>query len=327
MASHNNPGDLEYVPPSLDQALSSADDPFASATQGLDALDDIVDSVVPAADLEVGTSGNAPLAFQESQLGNQYVTGKIGGSSNTPAPAASVPASSAVPAATAVPTAASPSPVDELQQKFSRFNIKYYRDYFNVDTQDVGMRMLDSMLCIVRPNFLEKHGQNPDLYGPFWISTTIVFLIAVVSNYIGWQNHGGHGEAATAAWKYDVDKVSISAALFYGYVGAVGFVIWAVLRWFKSAVTLPEIWCIYGYGLAIFIPISILCAIPSALASWLLVGISTLLSGLFILLNLRVPVFESAGAKALPLYIAMGCCHAGLGFALKFYFFRYAKLH
>lgn len=78
--------------------------------------------------------------------------------------------------------------------------------------------------------------------------------------------------------------------------------------------------------MAIFIPVSILCAIPSALSSWLLVAISTALSGLFILLNLRLVVFEHTGPKAVPLYIAMGCCHAALGVALKMYFFRYAKI-
>lgn len=48
------------MPPSLDQALDSADDPFASATQGLDLIID-EDVVPPAVDLEVeGPSGAAP---------------------------------------------------------------------------------------------------------------------------------------------------------------------------------------------------------------------------------------------------------------------------
>ena len=108
------------------------------------------------------------------------------------------------------------------------------------------MRMLDSMLCIPQPVFLEKHGERPDLYGPFWISTTIVFLIAVVSNYIGWYNHGSKSGEATAAWKYDTDKVTYAGILFYGYVGAIGFAIWATLRWFKAPTSLAQIWCVYG---------------------------------------------------------------------------------
>lgn len=106
--------------------------------------------------------------------------------------------------------------------------------------------MLDSMLCIPQPVFLEKHGERPDLYGPFWISTTIVFLIAVVSNYIGWYNHGAKSGEATAAWKYDTDKVTYAGILFYGYVGVIGFAIWATLRWFKAPTSLAQIWCVYG---------------------------------------------------------------------------------
>lgn len=340
------------MPPSLDQALTSEDDPFAESAAGLEDLVVDDDATVPAiADPEVGTvgagaaaatAGSNLLSFQESSFSHQQVSGKIGQqhqpqSRLSGAPAGSSPVRPAtVPAATgggrnggaAVGTGGSGSvaPADDLQQRFSRFNIKYYRCYFNVDTKDVGMRMLDSLLCAVRPNFLEKHGESPDLYGPFWISTTIVFLIAVVSNYIGWQNSGGEGEAATAAWKYDTDKVTISAALFYGYVGVVGFGIWAVLRWFSGTVTLANIWCIYGYGLSIFLPISILCAIPSVLVRWVLVGASTLVSGLFILLNLRTPVFETAGAKAVPLYICMALLHLGLGLSLKLYFFRYKAI-
>lgn len=106
------------------------------------------------------------------------------------------------------------------------------------------MRMLDSMLCIPQPVFLQKHGGRPDLYGPFWISTTIVFLIAVVSNYIGWYNHGA--KSGEAAWKYDTDKVTYAGILFYGYVGVIGFAIWATLRWFKAPTSLAQIWCVYG---------------------------------------------------------------------------------
>lgn len=108
------------------------------------------------------------------------------------------------------------------------------------------MRMLDSMLCIPQPVFLEKHGERPDLYGPFWISTTIVFLIAVVSNYIGWYNHGAKSGEAASAWKYDTDKVTYAGILFYGYVGVIGFAIWATLRWFKAPTSLAQIWCVYG---------------------------------------------------------------------------------
>lgn len=40
--------------------------------------------------------------------------------------------------------------------------------------------------------------------------------------------------------------MSYSAILFYGYVGVVGLALWAVLKYFKSTISLPQIWCTYG---------------------------------------------------------------------------------
>ena len=42
-------------------------------------------------------------------------------------------------------------------------------------------------------------------------------------------------------------QVGYSAILFYGYVGVLGLLLYACLRWwFKSKVSLPQVWCIYG---------------------------------------------------------------------------------
>lgn len=41
-------------------------------------------------------------------------------------------------------------------------------------------------------------------------------------------------------------QVSYSAVLYYGYIGVIGVAVWAVLKYFKSGVSLPQIWCTYG---------------------------------------------------------------------------------
>ena len=46
---------------------------------------------------------------------------------------------------------------------------------------------------------------------------------------------------------------------------------------------------------------------------WVLVGGATATSGLFVMANLRAPVFENAGPKALPVYLTMGGLHLALG--------------
>jgi hypothetical protein len=266
------------------------------------------------------------------------------------------------------------------------FSLRRHRSHFNVDTADVLRRMRDSVACILRPDFLERVGDSPDLYGPFWIATTLVFLSAVAGNVAAWaswkRKHGGGGGgippspsptpspapsppspssalssfllAALAAkgspsspdpvpaWLYDVNKVGYSAVLFYGYVAVVGGALFAVLRFVFRAprsntssedpsvlsspvITLPAVWCAYGYSLTPFIPVSMLAVIPNEAARWSLIALAAALSGAFLLLNFRGSVYGCAGPKALPTTVAMGCAHAGLAVALKLYIFHYWK--
>jgi len=274
-----------------------------------------------------------------------------------------------------------PNDSSNSSSKASIFSLRRHRSHFNVDTADVLSRMRDSVVCIFRPDFLERIGDSPDLYGPFWIATTLVFLSAVAGNIAAWaswkRKHGGGGgihpspsptpspspsptpapspspslffslvlEALSAspdavpAWLYDVDKVGYSAALFYGYVAVVGGALFAVLRFvFRAprssdapsaspspAITLPAVWCAYGYSLTPFIPVSMLAVIPNEPARWALISLAAALSGAFLLLNFRGSVYGCAGARALPTTVAMGCAHAGLAVALKLYIFHYWK--
>jgi len=45
-------------------------------------------------------------------------------------------------------------------------------------------------------------------------------------------------------------QVGYSAILFYGYVGVIGFLLYAVLHWgFKGTTSLVQTWCAYGRAL------------------------------------------------------------------------------
>lgn len=57
-----------------------------------------------------------------------------------------------------------------------------------------------------------------------------------------------HVQQALLAWLSPLHiQVGYSAILFYGYVGVIGFLLFAVLRWgFKGQTTLVQTWCAYG---------------------------------------------------------------------------------
>lgn len=71
---------------------------------------------------------------------------------------------------------ATPDDTTERPPSHSFFTIEYYQQFFNVDTAIVLDRIASSMIPKRAPvNYLKQHiGDNPDLYGPFWIVVTLV---------------------------------------------------------------------------------------------------------------------------------------------------------
>ncbi len=206
----------------------------------------------------------------------------------------------------------------------SRLSIKRYRGFFDVTTREVGSRICRSLL-FWKNDFLDRLDHNPDLYGPFWIASTLVFVSAAAANTAGYIAH--RQESSSSGWYYDVDKVFGSLAIFFGYVGGVGMLSWAGMKYFNgsTAPSLATIWCIYGYALSIFVPISVACVMPSNAARWAFVMSATAVSAIFLVQSLKVFMVNGAveGGKGVPLLALVAAAHAGLGLALKFVFFDY----
>eukprot|EP00889_Picochlorum_renovo_P008555 jgi/Picre1/35585/NNA_003046.t1 len=174
-------------------------------------------------------------------------------------------------------------------------------------------------------SFKEHMNDNPDLYGPFWIASTLIFISAAAGNtasYIAYHKKH-HGAADGSGWYYDVDKVGGSMALFYGYIGIIGVLLYGILRYYKAGVSLATVWCTYGYALVSYIPMAALCVVPIEIARWVFVGVATAISGTFIVRNFQTVITEVAGMKASFLLLGMVGVHAALGLALKLYFFNY----
>ncbi|EHA8589281.1 hypothetical protein COCNU_scaffold008850G000030 [Cocos nucifera] len=67
--------------------------------------------------------------------------------------------------------------------------ISSYTPYFNVDTDIVVGRLISSVYPM--NDFTRKIDGNPDLYGPIWISTTLVFMLAAVGNHATFKEEQG----------------------------------------------------------------------------------------------------------------------------------------
>ncbi|RYO75487.1 hypothetical protein DL766_002574 [Monosporascus sp. MC13-8B] len=73
------------------------------------------------------------------------------------------------PPATAGGSSSSPS------SKRYLWSMSFYAQFFDVDTSSVLARCWAALYP--RANFLDVLEGNPDLYGPFWIATTVVLIL------------------------------------------------------------------------------------------------------------------------------------------------------
>ncbi|KAI3813240.1 hypothetical protein L1987_17959 [Smallanthus sonchifolius] len=96
---------------------------------------------------------------------------------------------------------------------FKIFTVAAYQPYFDVDTSDVLERIKDSLFPF-GGSFNEKTASNPDLYGPFWICPTLIFVAASIGTFATYLAH----KLQHKEWNYDINLVTWSAGLFYGYV-------------------------------------------------------------------------------------------------------------
>ncbi|KAH7657239.1 Yip1 domain-containing protein [Dioscorea alata] len=195
------------------------------------------------------------------------------------------------------------------------FTVGAYRPYFDVDTSDVLERIRDSLFPF-KGSFTEKTSDNPDLYGPFWICTTLIFVAAAIGTFVTYLAH----KLQNKDWDYDINLVTWSAGLFYGYVTLVPLGLYVILKYFSAPSGLVQLWCLYGYSLFVFIPASCLSVVPIEIFRWVIAGVAGFMSACFVALNLRTHI-KSAGERWFLIVAGIFLLQLGLAVILKLYFF------
>jgi protein YIPF1/2 len=95
-----------------------------------------------------------------------------------------------------------------------------------------------------------------------------------------------------AAWEGDVSSLSTAAVLVFGYQLLSIISSTLVLQWFNIDLSLIQFICLWGYGLTPFIPVTLLCSIPSTFLRLLALLIGALLSAAFLVLSIRQSIMR-----------------------------------
>ncbi|BAT88057.1 protein YIPF1 homolog [Vigna umbellata] len=206
---------------------------------------------------------------------------------------------------------------DEPQQGgwFRTFTVAAYKPYFDVDTSDVLERIIDSLFPF-RGSFNEKTATNPDLYGPFWICTTLIFVAASIGTFVTYVAH----KLKSKEWDYDINLVTWSAGLFYGYVTIVPLCLYVILKYFSAPAGLVQLFCLYGYSLFVFIPALCMSIVPLDIFRWVVAGVAGFMSATFVALNLRAHI-KSAGERWFLIVAGIFLLQLALAVVLKVYLF------
>ncbi len=77
------------------------------------------------------------------------------------------------------------SAVEEATQAWFeklKCNMEWLRQYFNIKTEDILKRLGNSLIPF-NPKFIDLiESSSPDVYGPFWVYTTLIFVIAAAGS-------------------------------------------------------------------------------------------------------------------------------------------------
>ncbi|KAK9295538.1 hypothetical protein QLX08_010176 [Tetragonisca angustula] len=212
----------------------------------------------------------------------------------------------------------------------SFWTIEYYQKFFNVKTNDVVERIKRSMFPHSTDNYLTSHIRpNPDLYGPFWICVTLIFSIAISGNLASYLQTAN---SSKYHWRYEFHIVSYAATCIFLYAWLLPLMLWGALKWTTNSrnteeeliesYTTPgllELLCLYGYSLAIYIPVTFLWTIQIEWLQWSLVAIATFLSG-GVLLRSLLPLI-SGRYRIIYIVVVLGM-HLLLAIGFMRYFFH-----
>lgn len=123
-----------------------------------------------------------------------------------------------------------------------------------MDTADVQQRLTRALLPFKKtPTFAELTLVSPDAYGPFWLSTTLIFCLASCSNIASYLDYTGN----KSDWAYDFSRLASAYTVVEIFLVGLPVLLWLTGKYFAVPMTLSFLVCLYGYSMAIFIPASV----------------------------------------------------------------------
>ena len=188
--------------------------------------------------------------------------------------------------------------------------------YFNVELNDIKLKLKGAIIPFNK-SFYQSIEVNSDLYGPFWILTTIIFLIALIGNFTSYI----HAEDKKK-YIYNYNHVPHAIFIIYGFGFGAPFLLWFISKLiFRIDIDLITNMCVYGYSYTVLVPLLLICLIPFKLVSTLALLYFLIHSCTFLFYNMYKIIEEKAPKTKYAVLGLLGGIQLALFLLLKFYFF------
>lgn len=211
--------------------------------------------------------------------------------------------------------------VKSASEKFSKTWIEKYfccldflKKYFNINSKDFYRRLLNSLIPFNK-KFHPLIENNPDLYGPFWIFTSLILVIAAAGSLAKLIQ----GSSSKNFFK---EFIPIAAIIIYAVGFGLPIGISLLMKLFGSAINIMNVICTFGYSYSIYIPISIICSIPAQWLQWVLLLYGSVASTSLLVINYYKDVSAFNNNKKYLIIIIVVVVQLGVFLLFKLYFFK-----
>ena len=207
---------------------------------------------------------------------------------------------------------------DTISSTFTNKLTEYFafpKKYFDLNTTDVRRRLIYSFIPF-NSEFYEIAKTTPDLYGPFWILTTIAFLIACAC-VVSTMND--------TTIKEFQEVFPIAGTVVYSFGFIMSLIAYLCLMLIGEPCSIVSCICLYGYALSVFIPALIVCCFKFELARWILLIYAGLASSFFLIVNLQKATQRLESKMKVVLFGIVVFGQVLMFAVLRFHFFSTTK--
>ena len=189
-----------------------------------------------------------------------------------------------------------------------------FKKYFQITSNDFILRFINSFIP-----FNNKFGNliknNPDLYGPIWIYTSLIILLSATGSLT--RTIQGHNNK-----NFFQEFIPIAGSTIYMVGFGLPILITILMKVFGIKLGFVHVICTYGYSFSIFLPISIICVIQYNYIQWIALIYAVFSSTSLLVVNYYKSMGDfSRNKKSIIIGIVL-LAQIGLLLFFKLYFFR-----